>query len=292
MDSDKVASALAAVQAAVSTPDAAADKKENEPREASPESEQVPAKKANKEETDEAARREEVALKVVHNKKRLDVSFALDGTVAELKQHLQPLTGIPPAMMKIMIKGLAKDDATLRSLGVTKGAKVMVVGSSVQDVLTVSNKPKADAAPAGTDKKSSGSGGSRGLYASNEKLHKKVLDKGKPEDAMPGKKGSDDPLPPLTPLTGMLNKAGGKVRLTFKLESDQLWISTKERTEKVGMGSIKNIVSEPIAGHEEYHLMAIQLGPTEASRYWVYWVPAQYVEAIKNTVFGYSSLQM
>lgn len=53
----------------------------------------------------------------------------------------------------------------------------------------------------------------------------------------------------------MLNKHGGKVRLTFKLENDQLWLSTKERTEKLPMASIKNIVSEPIEGHEEYHIM-------------------------------------
>lgn len=55
----------------------------------------------------------------------------------------------------------------------------------------------------------------------------------------------------------MLNKNGGKVRLTFKLENDQLWLSTKERTEKLPMGSIKNIVSEPIEEHEEYHIVVI-----------------------------------
>lgn len=53
----------------------------------------------------------------------------------------------------------------------------------------------------------------------------------------------------------MLNKHGGKVRLTFKLEADQLWLSTKERTEKLSMGTIKNVVSEPIEDHEEYHIM-------------------------------------
>lgn len=63
-------------------------------------------------------------------------------------------------------------------------------------------------------------------------------------------------LPPF-PLCGMVNKHGGKVRLTFKLESDQLWLSTKDRTEKLPMGSIKNIVSEPIQEHEEYHIMVI-----------------------------------
>ena len=88
------------------------------------------------------------------------------------------------------------------------------------------------------------------------------------------------------PLSGMYNKSGGKVRLTFKLEQDQLWIGTKERTEKLPMGSIKNVVSEPIEGHEDYHMMAFQLGPTEASYYWVYWVPTQYVDAIKDTVLG------
>jgi len=33
-------------------------------------------------------------------------------------------------------------------------------------------------------------------------------------------------------------------------------------------------------------LQAFQLGPTEASYYWVYWVPNQYVDAIKDTVLG------
>ena len=63
-----------------------------------------------------------------------------------------------------------------------------------------------------------------------------------------------EPLP-MFPLSGMLNKHGGKVRLTFKLESDQLWLSTKERTEKLPMGSIKNVISEAIIDHEEYHVM-------------------------------------
>ena len=53
----------------------------------------------------------------------------------------------------------------------------------------------------------------------------------------------------------MLNRTGGKVRLTFKLENDQLWIGTKERTEKVSMSSVKAVVSEPITGHEEYHIV-------------------------------------
>jgi len=84
----------------------------------------------------------------------------------------------------------------------------------------------------------------------------------------------------------MLNKSGGKVRLTFKLELDQLWLGTKERTEKLPLNSIKSVKSEPIEEHEEYHIVALQLGPTEASRYFIYWVPAQYVDSIKDAVLG------
>lgn len=34
------------------------------------------------------------------------------------------------------------------------------------------------------------------------------------------------------------------------------------------------------------HFQGLQLGPTEASRYWLYWVPAQYVAAIKEAIIG------
>ena len=40
---------------------------------------------------------------------------------------------------------------------------------------------------------------------------------------MAGILGIKEPLPS-QPLSGMVNKHGGKVRLTFKLESDQVWI--------------------------------------------------------------------
>lgn len=98
------------------------------------------------------------------------------------------------------------------------------------------------------------------------------------------KNGAPSPLP-VEPLWAR-NKSGDKARLSFKLESDQLWIGTRQRTLKVPMSSIHDVVSEPIEGHEEYHMVAIQLGPTEASRYWLYWIPAQYVAAIKTTILG------
>lgn len=64
---------------------------------------------------------ENIDFTVIYNKQKISVNFALDGTVAELKTHLQKIISVPQAMQKVMFKGLAKDDQTLRNLGVTKG---------------------------------------------------------------------------------------------------------------------------------------------------------------------------
>lgn len=229
--------------------------------------------------TAEKENKEKVDFKVVYNKKKFDVTFDLDDTIGALKVHLADIIDVPNTMQKVMIKGLAKDEMTLRQVGVTKGAKVMVVGSTITDILEVNKKPTAQQL-----KEEAAEEAAKESW-SEQKLHKKVLEKGKPDDVMAGLKNIKESLPGV-PLSGMLNKSGGKVRLTFKMELDQLWIGTKERTEKVPLNSIKNVVSEAIKDHEEYHIIALQLGPTEASRYFVYWVPAQYVDAIKEAILG------
>ncbi|RXG71792.1 Ubiquitin domain-containing protein UBFD1 [Armadillidium vulgare] len=170
---------------------------------------------------------------------------------------MKSIRDVLPTMQKVMIKGLAKDDKTLQELGVIKGAKLMVVGSKLNDVVNV-NVPKSEVI------KNETVGVTQREPLCKQKMHRKVLDKGIPEDALPGIKNCKEALP-LTPLTGMVNKHGGKVRLTFKLELDQVWLGTKERTEKINMSSIQQIVSEKIEEHEEYHVMGLQLGPTEAS---------------------------
>ena len=40
-------------------------------------------------------------------------------------------------MMKLMYKGLLKDDKTLREAKISNGIKMMVVGSTLDDVLTI-----------------------------------------------------------------------------------------------------------------------------------------------------------
>lgn len=220
-----------------------------------------------------------VPLVVMYNKRRYDVKVALSAKMSALKEELQRLTGVPPAMQKLIYKGAPKPDdgKSLLELNLSANAKLMLVGSTLDDVLNLevpTPEQLKEETPQVTKEP-----------ICRQKLHQKAVEKGVPEDAIPGIRNVKDSLP-AAPLSGMLNKSGGKVRLTFKLELDQVWIGTKERTEKINMSSIKQVISEAIEGHEEYHIMALQLGTTEASRYWIYWVPAQYVDAIKDTILG------
>eukprot|EP00116_Pleurobrachia_bachei_P009126 sb/3469388/ len=177
-------------------------------------------------------------------------------------------------MQKLMFKGLVKDETkTLKDLKLAKNSKMMLVGTTMSDIVAVNTKPSTSEINAGTS-----SAATKREPLCKQKMHIKVLEKGKPEDAMQGIKGAKHSLPN-TPIGGMVNKTGGKVRLTFKLAEDSLWIGTKARTEKVNMSSIRTVVSEVIEDNPEYHILGIQLGPTELSMYWIYWVPAQYVDA-------------
>uniref|UniRef100_A0A8D8RU30 Ubiquitin domain-containing protein UBFD1 n=1 Tax=Cacopsylla melanoneura TaxID=428564 RepID=A0A8D8RU30_9HEMI len=218
-----------------------------------------------------------ISFTVIYSKQKCDVKISENSTVLQLKTHLEPIIGVPQGLQKIMFKGLAKNGQTLKSLGITNNTKVMVVGSKLNDVLNLATVPSAEEQQALQEVKVNKEPWCR------QKMHRTVLDKGLPDDVMPGILNTKEPLPPC-PLSGMLNKAGGKLRITFRLELDELWLGTKERTEKIRMSSIKSVLSEPIEGQEQYHIMALQLGTTEASRYWIYYVPAQYVDSIKHII--------
>lgn len=89
------------------------------------------------------------------------------------------VSGVPEKNQKLMFKGLLRDDQTLGTVGVTKGAKLMLVGSKPNDIIAVTSVSKQDIQEA--EKASSSK-----EPLCKQKIHRKVLDKGVPEDAMPG----------------------------------------------------------------------------------------------------------
>eukprot|EP00879_Flechtneria_rotunda_P030654 GHRR01033317.1.p1 GENE.GHRR01033317.1~~GHRR01033317.1.p1 ORF type:complete len:125 (+),score=18.36 GHRR01033317.1:808-1182(+) len=87
-----------------------------------------------------------------------------------------------------------------------------------------------------------------------------------------------------------LDVLGLQVRLTFKPESQQLWIASATNTQRIPYVSISKIESWLIQGHEGYSILALHLGSGGSSKYWLYFFPSQYVSGIKIRLIGLHAL--
>jgi predicted small metal-binding protein len=231
-------------------------------------------------ETDSTAQDTSNLMEIIikHNKDEHKIKISPKATLNVLRKSIQDVTQILPGLQKLMFKGILKgEDKTLEELGVKPNTRIMVVGSSLHEVMSLS------AVPSGEEKKRLEEEPANTNPLSEQLPHKKIIDKGVPEGADQGYKGRNDPLPQ-NGLQSLLNNRGTKVRLSFKVFAGELWISSATDTQKIMFAQIKSIHSEPIKGNEDYHLMSLQLGASETSRYFLYFVPAQYVKAIKDTI--------
>ena len=71
------------------------------------------------------------------------------------------------------------------------------------------------------------------------------------------------------------------MRIKFREDLGQIWLATKERTQKYPVQAVRKLTSEPIEEAKGYHVVALHMGTTEKSICYLYWVPAQYVAAMK-----------
>lgn len=227
-----------------------------------------------------------IEFTIVYNKLNTPVCRPADSTVGALKADIEERLKIPTANQKLLSGGKAfKDDsATLKSLGLKKGVKVMLLGSSPAALQSTVSTSSAPAEEAKWD-----------AEAANERLvkqkqHAKILDKGRPDDALPSVKGKQVPLPAdVNVIPGILNSQGIKVRLTFKEELQQLWIASATTTQKVPYSTITKIETFPIDGQEEYSIVALNLG-SASSKCWLYFVPSQHTASLKIRILGLESL--
>eukprot|EP01119_Soliformovum_irregulare_P003919 TRINITY_DN1495_c0_g1_i1.p1 TRINITY_DN1495_c0_g1~~TRINITY_DN1495_c0_g1_i1.p1 ORF type:complete len:177 (+),score=41.52 TRINITY_DN1495_c0_g1_i1:269-799(+) len=168
------------------------------------------------------------------------------------------------------------EDKRLGDFGIKDGTKIMLIGSTLTEVMQAATNTV-------TPEETKAEEESSREWLSTKLPHKKIIDKGVPEGAEPGKRGRHEALPTI-PLQNIYNNTGIKVRLTFKVWSQELWVQSASSTQKIPFGTIRSVASEPIQGHEEYHIMSLQIGSSEGSKYFLYWVPCQYVNAIRNAI--------
>ncbi|KAL7061653.1 hypothetical protein AAHC03_0728 [Spirometra sp. Aus1] len=256
---------------------------ETEDQENIPETEGA-ATKASSSSSDEC-----VSLTVVHNRHRYDLTFPINSTVLSMKERLESLTNVPADMQKLVFHGILDDSKRLSELKLPpRDAKLMLIGSersAAEQVRKAEQKGQpAEASPGPVNEDSDSD-------LSSDGEHRRVLERfGMPDDVMVGIMNSQDLLAPDEALSGMYDKRGQSLRLRFKPETSELWLATNSVTHKVPLATIHDVRSQPIKEHPEYHIMAFQLGPTKKSRFFVYWLPAQYVECIKTMVMQHRLL--
>ena len=227
---------------------------------------------------------EPLTFRVTHRKDVLKISMQPTATVAELHLKLEELTGIMPVMQKVMFKGGLKDKTkTLEEVGIKSGVKMMLVGSKQDDVAklaagkaAVAKEPTPEAVAAAEK-----------TPVCHETAHKRVIDKGKPSDAEAGvacPPGAHATLP--ENLKGILNGSGAKVRLVFPPGAAECTFATAERTQKFALGQFPEVTSDAILEHPGYRILGVKMGKTEKSFVYLYWVPEQYVNAIRAALTG------
>ncbi|CAH8841435.1 unnamed protein product [Trichobilharzia szidati] len=228
-----------------------------------------------------------IALTILHNRTKYNLTFSPSATIAEVKKTLEPLTHVPVDMQKLIFRGMLSDTAKLEELSLpTKDAKLMLIGTKPSEAEQI-RLSEANNHVQGDDMSDEGRSDVAADW-SEQNEHKQVLERyGKPENAMIGILNTEEILDPNECLVGLCDKRGQALRLRIKPDSGELWLATKDVTHKFPLATIHDVISQPIKGHPEYHIMAFQLGPTPKSRYFVYWLPSQYVESIKTMVLQY-----
>jgi len=225
---------------------------------------------------------------VKHGKNSYDVTdLSIDDTLSKLRDEIYKKTEIAPSQQKLMYKGQLKnedDGKTLKDLNFVNGAKLMLIGTKIQGVMQVTSAmEKAQNAPSADEMKKAEE--EKIVFDPTDKEHKKILDQGPSSDAMPGILNRDDPIPP-GGIKGVSDKiVTGKLRLTLKTESDELWIQSSTSTRQVPFATVSDIKNFPVPGKPEYSVVVLLLGKT--SKYYFYWVPSQYVRAFKRTILGF-----
>jgi len=75
-------------------------------------------------------------------KQNHDVEFGFNQTLSELRQHIALVTGVAPGLQKLMFKGMLKEDEkSLKELNFKNGCKLMLIGSTINDVMATAAPP-------------------------------------------------------------------------------------------------------------------------------------------------------
>lgn len=175
-----------------------------------------------------------ITLNIRYKTQTFPVQCDLYDTLKDLKEKIDRLTDVAPHIQKLVNKSISSgkhDDTTttLKDLQLLDGQTLLLVGATRADIASTTTMKTSSGATRDNDDVASATAKKEPL--SKQTRHEKVIKAGRPENAQVGIKNRHDPLP--ASIDGMLMSIAGhsakKARLTFKLESDELWINTGKR---------------------------------------------------------------
>jgi len=224
--------------------------------------------------------RQQISFSVKFGNQVYSIVMDASATLQSLRDELHRLTGILPACQKITYKGIMKDDAlTLKELKVVNGAKLMMLGSKIEDVMATTVLAEKVIDPVKSDLKED----TIEINPNEDKEHMKHLEE-RPSDSSGALPGINEPVPPMG-IKGLRNKMGTSIRLSLK--GNDVLLSSNSSTTKVPFGAISEVKTWPIKGHDNYNIVCLVCGK---NKYWIYWVPCQYIRNLKIAILGWGNV--
>lgn len=213
----------------------------------------------------------DISFKVTFGKQTIPVTLNPSTTVKDLKDFLQSQTGVPSNLQKLFLKGLLKDDeALISALPIRPTTKILLVGSTVDDISQTSNiRVNFE-----EEKKLNFSGDAFSIE------QQRIIDKGPPAGCILGDLFSNLDVPETIP--GLYNHLGIPIRLTIKKDLDEIWMVTNSNTKKVPFMVIVDVSYVPIVRFPGYGVLTLNLG--KSNKFNIYFFPQQFFRSLKTLV--------
>eukprot|EP01060_Flectonema_neradi_P029234 TRINITY_DN3988_c4_g1_i1.p1 TRINITY_DN3988_c4_g1~~TRINITY_DN3988_c4_g1_i1.p1 ORF type:complete len:232 (+),score=33.58 TRINITY_DN3988_c4_g1_i1:44-739(+) len=229
-------------------------------------------------------------LKVKHGKDKIEVEVADTMSIGEFKKAVEEKTSIPVSNQKLLYMGkqLSNNESSLTDVGVKDKGVLMVTGCTSEEAKAAAVKPTVTST---TNILTGEVTPVKPLC--EETQHAKVIEAGPPETETPGDLSlGNRPLPieadtRVPYVRDVLNGAKQKMRIRILSKENKMVMASESDMQNLPFHSISKITSEPIKSHPQYHIVVLHLRDSHNSKLFLYWFPCQYVQNLKNIIFGF-----
>jgi len=211
-------------------------------------------------------------LHIVFKGKAFVLSVGDNDTIATIKSSLESLTDIPAENQKLLYKGVLSNSSTVAECRLSETTKIILMGSKPESINKVQQPPE----PMQEDT----------VMAEerweDETKHQKIIATGCVSGCPAGNNGSW-PLPNNREITHLRNSFGNKCRMIFAYDSVR--ISSDHGSLSIPYSEILSVSWQKLEKHQGYGILLFNTVGQSCSKYmYLYFVPLQYMDAIKNEV--------